>query len=159
MKLSIVGLVDLYTSVLFVLLLIHEVSYYSYMLKGKKILLVDDTMFMRDRLVKELEKIGLNGFDVHQEDDGDKAYELLNKGEVKFDLIMSDVNMPRMDGITLLKKVRQSNKWFKDIKFLLVTTDSEKDKVIEALKYKVSGYIVKSSIDQKLEQEILRLLA
>jgi HAMP domain-containing protein len=70
------------------------------------------------------------------------------------------LNMPKMDGLQLLKKMRGSEKEnIKNFKFLMLTTESEKDKIIEAIKYKVNGYIIKQNMEAKLIEEIERILS
>lgn len=103
-----------------------------------KVLVVDDFPTMR-RIVKNLLKqLGFENID--EADDGVNALAKLKNGG--FGLVVSDWNMPNMEGIDLLRAVRQEPS-VKDIPFLMVTAEAEKEKVIEAIKAGVDNYIVK----------------
>lgn len=118
-----------------------------------KILIVDDFATMRRILKNILKQLGFNN--ITEADDGTTALEELAKNS--FDLIISDWNMPKMTGIELLKKVR-SDPASKDIPFLMVTAEAQKQNVIEAVQAGVSNYVVKpftaESISEKLEKII-----
>ncbi len=115
--------------------------------KNKRILIVDDTAFMRNNLIKILDELGFGLGFIDQAVNGKEALEFLSKSNTgqkhPYDLIFCDWNMPIMTGIELLKTVRKSDNYFKTIPFILITTDSEKDKVLEAVQLKVSNYIIK----------------
>jgi len=103
-----------------------------------KILVVDDFATMR-RIVKNiLKQIGFTN--ISEADDGVTALEAMSK--TQFDLVISDWNMPKMTGIELLKKVRSTPE-FKDLPFLMVTAEAQKQNVIEAVQAGVSNYVVK----------------
>lgn len=118
-----------------------------------KILVVDDFPTMR-RIIKNLLK-QLGYENIEEAEDGIQAYsKLKNNG---FEFIVSDWNMPNMDGFELLKKVR-SDPQLKDIPFLMVTAEAEKDKVIEAIKAGVSNYIVKPFTAEILREKMDRIM-
>ena len=103
-----------------------------------KILCVDDFSTMR-RIVKNiLKQLGYENID--EAEDGIQAYSKLKSGG--FGFLVSDWNMPNMDGLELLKRVR-SDPDLKNLPVLMVTAEAEKDKVIEAIKAGVNNYIVK----------------
>ncbi len=117
-----------------------------------KVLIVDDFATMR-RIVKNiLTQLGFKNF--IEADDGSVAWEILQKEKVDF--IVSDWNMPKMTGIELLKKVRASDK-FADLPFLMVTAEAQKDNIIEAVKEKVSNYIVKPFTPEVLGEKINKI--
>jgi len=117
-----------------------------------KILIVDDFATMR-RIVKNiLTQLGFKNF--IEADDGSVAWEILQKETVDF--IVSDWNMPKMPGIELLKKVRADDK-LKDIPFLMVTAEAQKENIIEAVKAKVSNYIVKPFTPETLGEKIEKI--
>ncbi len=119
-----------------------------------KILIVDDFATMR-RIVKNiLTQLGFKNF--IEADDGSVAWEILQKEQVDF--IVSDWNMPKMPGIELLKKVRADEK-LKDIPFLMVTAEAQKENIIEAVKAKVSNYIVKPFTPETLGEKIEKIFA
>ena len=119
-----------------------------------KIMIVDDFATMR-RIVKNiLVQLGFKNF--VEADDGSVAWELLQKKPVDF--IVSDWNMPKMSGIELLKKVRGDDQ-LKDIPFLMVTAEAQKENIIEAVKAKVTNYIVKPFTPEILGEKIDKIFS
>jgi len=117
-----------------------------------KVLIVDDFQTMR-RIVKGvLKELGFKN--VVEADNGLAALEVL-KGE-KIDFIVSDWNMPEMTGIELLKAVRASEEW-KDLPFLMVTSEGRSEQVIEAAKNRVNNYVVKPFTPTTLEEKIKKI--
>jgi two-component system chemotaxis response regulator CheY len=119
--------------------------------KNMKVLVVDDFPTMR-RIVKNiLRQLGINN--ISEAEDGVKASALLEID--RFDLIISDWNMPNMTGIELLRHVRGTER-IKDIPFLMVTAEAQQENIIEAVKAKVSNYIVKpftaDTLNEKMEK-------
>jgi two-component system chemotaxis response regulator CheY len=116
------------------------------------ILVVDDFSTMR-RIVKNvLRQFGY--VNIIEADDGTTALEILRKEKINF--IVSDWNMPRMSGLELLKAVRTSEEW-KDLPFLMVTAEGQKEHVIEAVKHRVSNYIVKPFTPETLMGKINKI--
>jgi two-component system chemotaxis response regulator CheY len=114
-----------------------------------KILVIDDFSTMR-RIVKNiLKQLGFEN--IEEAEDGVQAYSKLQNGG--FGFVVSDWNMPNMDGIELLRKVR-SDPALKDIPFLMVTAEAEKEKVIEAIKSGVNNYIVKPFTAEVLKEKM-----
>jgi two-component system chemotaxis response regulator CheY len=103
-----------------------------------KILIVNDFCIMRKIIRNILTQFGFKN--ILEADDGTTAFEILKKEKV--DLIISDWNMPKMNGIELLKTVRNDEN-LKDIPFIMVTAEAQKENILEAIKYKVNQYIVK----------------
>ena len=118
-----------------------------------KILIVDDFATMRKIIKNILLQLGFK--DILEADDGTTALELLKKQKV--DLIISDWNMPKMPGIELLKAIR-SNEELKDIKFIMVTAEAQKENVIEAIKYGVNQYVVKPFTPETLKEKLEKVL-
>jgi len=78
--------------------------------------------------------------------DGKEALEKLRAGVIPTPyIILMDLNMPRMDGISCLKEIRADNNLKQTIIFILTTSDDEKDKT-DAYNYNIAGYITKSKI-------------
>lgn len=111
-----------------------------------KILTVDDSKFMRFQIKKALEEIG-GSYQVLEASDGKKAIEAFYANR-DIELIISDWNMPGMDGIDMIKTLR-SNGW--TVPILMVTANRLKDDVLEGLKAGANNYIGKP-----LETEVLR---
>ena len=117
--------------------------------KNMKILIVDDFSTMR-RIIKNL--LRDLGFDNTQEaDDGQTALPMLNGGD--FDFLVTDWNMPGMQGIDLLKAVRADGK-IKTLPVLMVTAESKREQIVEAAQAGVNGYIVKPFTAQTLKEKI-----
>jgi two-component system chemotaxis response regulator CheY len=116
-----------------------------------KILVVDDFATMRRIMKNILKQLGYTN--ITEADDGTTALEEMKKNT--FDLIISDWNMPKMTGLELLKKIRTDSD-FKEIPFLMVTAEAQKQNVIEAVQAGVSNYVVKpftaGAISEKLEK-------
>jgi two-component system chemotaxis response regulator CheY len=116
-----------------------------------KVLVVDDFATMRRILKNILKQIGFTK--IIDADDGSTALAMLKKDKV--DLIISDWNMPKVSGLELLKAVR-SDESIKDMPFLMVTAEAQKDSVVQAIQAGVSNYVVKpftpDTIKEKLEQ-------
>ena len=116
------------------------------------VMIVDDFATMR-RIVKNiLTQLGFKNF--VEADDGSVAWDMLQKNPVDF--IVSDWNMPKMTGIELLKKVRSDDN-LKGIPFLMVTAEAQKENIVEAVKAKVSNYIVKPFTPETLGEKIEKI--
>ncbi len=121
--------------------------------KDIKILVVDDLVTMRDLLITSLNKLGF--FNIDQVEDGDVALKFLLKED--FDLLITDWKMPNMTGIDLTRAVRSNNK-LKHIKILMVTTNTDKTEIAEAIAVGVDGYLVKPFTLKMLEDNLVVLL-
>ncbi len=114
-----------------------------------KILVVDDFSTMR-RIVKNLlRQLGYE--DIEEAEDGAQAFSKLQGGG--FGFVVSDWNMPNMDGLEMLKKVRADPE-LKDIPILMVTAEAEKDKVIAAIQAGVNNYVVKPFTGEILKEKM-----
>lgn len=115
------------------------------------VLVVDDFATMRRILRDVLKEIGFTK--IVEADDGSTALAVLKKGKV--DLIVSDWNMPEVTGLELLKAVR-GDESMKNVPFLMVTAEGQKDSVVQAVQAGVDNYVVKpftaDTIKEKLEQ-------
>ncbi len=117
-----------------------------------KILLIDDSKTMRNIQKSVLTQLGYT--DVAEACDGQDA--LSKVGAYQPDLILVDWNMPNMDGLSFVKAFRQSNK---TTPLIMVTTESEKSRVIEAIKAGVNNYVVKPFTPDLLSQRITETLS
>ncbi|MEX0798058.1 MAG: response regulator [Bacteriovoracaceae bacterium] len=120
--------------------------------KDINILVVDDMNTMRKIVKNSLRKLGFVNF--NEAVNGVEAWKILNSGDIKFDLIVSDWNMPKMTGLELLKKVR-GEEVFKSLPFLMVTAEGEQEQIKEAIGAGVSNFLLKpftpDSFQKKLE--------
>ena len=103
-----------------------------------KVLLVDDSKMMRNIQKKILETLG--NVEFTEAGDGVLALEAIAAAPAKFDLILIDWNMPNMDGFTLVGRIRATDK---TTPLIMVTTESEKERIIEAIKAGVNNYALK----------------
>ena len=117
-----------------------------------QILLVDDSRTIRNIQKNTLAKMGQT--DVSEAADGFEALTAL--AAQRPDLMLVDWNMPNMDGITLVKKVREKDK---TLPIIMVTTEAEKSRVIEALKAGVNNYVVKPFTAETLSEKIEQTMA
>ena len=117
--------------------------------KDMKILIVDDFSTMR-RIVKNLLR-DLGFTNTSEADDGLTALPMLQTG--KFDFLVTDWNMPGMQGIDLLKAVRADAN-LASLPVLMVTAESKKDQIVEAAQAGVNGYVVKPFTAATLKEKI-----
>ncbi len=126
--------------------------------KNIKILIVDDFSTMR-RIIKNLLR-DLGFTNTSEADDGITALPMLQSGN--FELLITDWNMPGMQGIDLLRAVRADAK-LATLPVLMVTAEQKKEQIIEAAKAGVNGYIVKpftaATLKEKLEKIFERIEA
>ena len=120
--------------------------------KDMKILIVDDFSTMR-RIVKNLLR-DLGFTNTQEADDGQTAWPLLQTGN--FDFLVTDWNMPGMDGLTLLKKVRADEK-LSTMPVLLVTAEAKREQIIVAAQAGVNGYVVKPFTAITLKEKIEKI--
>jgi two-component system chemotaxis response regulator CheY len=111
--------------------------------KDTRILVIDDMPSIRDLVKSQLKSMGFQS--IVEAQDGQEGLQVLDKrlmdGE-PIQLVISDWNMPKLKGLELLKKVRASAE-FKDLPFVLLTSEAEREQVTEAVLSGVSQYIVK----------------
>lgn len=119
-----------------------------------KILLVDDSRTMRNIQKKVFESLGQVEF--AEAGDGVEALAVLGAaGAGPFDLVLVDWNMPNMDGITMVRKVRETDK---RTPMIMVTTEAEKQRVIDAIKAGVNNYVVKPFTPESLMEKVQQTL-
>ncbi len=121
--------------------------------KDLTVLVVDDFSTMR-RIVRNILR-ELDFKNILEADDGATAIEILKTHHV--DLIVYEWNMHKVTGLELLKHVR-SNEATKDIPFLMVTAEAQKENIIEAVKAKVSNYIIKPFTAVTLSEKLAKIL-
>lgn len=121
-----------------------------------KILIVDDFSTMRRIIKNLLRDLGFNN--THEADDGNTALPLLKNGD--FEFVVTDWNMPGMQGIDLLKEIRKDQALC-HIPVLMVTAEAKREQIIEAAQSGVNGYIIKpftaATLKEKLEKIFERI--
>jgi two-component system chemotaxis response regulator CheY len=121
------------------------------MSKPTRILTVDDSASMRALL---LHALNASGFEVAQADDGIAALEWLAINEV--DVVITDINMPRLDGFGLIERLRAGNR-HNDRPILVLTTESSDEKKQRARDAGATGWIVKPFDPEKLATAVRRV--
>jgi DNA-binding response OmpR family regulator len=120
---------------------------------SKKILIVEDDNILSDTLSLSLRD---EGYNVLQAFDGEEGFSTAEKESP--DLILCDINMLVMDGLTMLKKIRETS-WGKNLNFIMLTNLDDEKQIYEALKNSVFSYLVKSDwglgdIIKRIKEEI-----
>jgi two-component system chemotaxis response regulator CheY len=119
-----------------------------------KILVVDDSLTMRRIIVNSLIRLGFK--DTVEAENGRKAFDVVLKGGI--DLVLTDWNMPEVSGLEFVQMIRK-DETHKGIPILMITTNSGKEEVVDALKAGVNNYIVKPFTPETLKEKILELVA
>ena len=117
--------------------------------KNMKILVVDDFATMRGIIKNLLRDLGYSN--ITEADDGSTALPILRAGS--FDFLITDWNMPIMNGLDLLKEVRGDERLCK-LPVLLVTAEAKRDQIVEAAEAGVNGYVVKPFTANTLKEKI-----
>ena len=126
--------------------------------KDMKILIVDDFSTMRRIIKNLLRDLGFNN--TSEADDGQTALPMLKTG--KFDFLVTDWNMPVMDGLSLLKAVRADEE-LSSMPVLMVTAEAKREQIVVAAEAGVNGYVVKPftaiTLREKIDKIFERLQA
>ncbi len=117
-----------------------------------RILVVDDMSTMRRIIRTILNQLGYTN--IEEAENGKQALAKL-KSE-KFDFVITDWNMPEMDGLTLVREIRNDPE-LKNLPVLMVTAEARKENVIEALKAGVNNYIVKPFTPEVLKEKMEKI--
>lgn len=117
-----------------------------------RILIVDDFATMR-RIVKNLLR-DLGYMNTTEADDGATALPILKNGE--FDFVITDWNMPNMQGIDLLTEIRKDER-LKHIPVLMVTAEAKREQIVKAANAGVNGYVVKPFTAETLKAKIEKI--
>ena len=123
-----------------------------------KFLIVDDFSTMRRIVRGLLKEMGCNN--AEEAEDGAVALSMLKNG--KFDFVVSDINMPNMNGFDLLKAIK-ADEQLKHLPLLMVTAEARKEDIVLAAQCGAAGYIVKpftkATLEEKLQKILLKLAA
>lgn len=117
------------------------------------IITVDDSSTMRRIIKNTLQKLGFSS--ILEAGNGIEALEVMAKNKV--DMIVTDWNMPEMDGLTFVKTVRQKDQ-YKDTPILMITTEAAKEDILTALRSGVNNYVVKPFTPDTLQEKVFKLL-
>lgn len=123
-------------------------------MEGKKVIFVEDSPTMRRIIMNSLNKIGIN--DVTEAENGLDALDKM--GDSSWDMVITDWNMPEMNGEELVKELRNSSNYSKT-PILMITTRGMQDDVMTAIKMGVNGYIVKPFTPEVLKKKIAEIFS
>ena len=117
------------------------------------IITVDDSSTMRRIIKNTLQKLGFET--IIEAGNGVEALEVMSTNKV--DMIVTDWNMPEMDGLTFVKAVRAKDE-YKDLPILMITTEAAKEDILTALRSGVNNYVVKPFTPETLQEKVFKLL-
>jgi two-component system chemotaxis response regulator CheY len=120
-----------------------------------RVLIVDDSSVMRKIVDRSLRQAGLEVAEVFEASNGAEA--LVKVAETKVDLILSDINMPTMDGLELVRQL-QAVENAKGVPIIMVTTEAGESHVVQALASGARGYIRKPFTPDQIKERIIPLL-
>lgn len=118
-------------------------------------LIVDDSSVMRKIVERALRQAGLSLLVVHEAGSGTEGLDLLKAKQV--DLILSDINMPSMDGLEFLRQIR-AQKLAPGVPVVMITTESSEEHVKQAILAGAQGYIRKPFTAEQVKERVLPLL-
>ena len=119
----------------------------------QSIITVDDSSTMRRIIKNTLQKLGFET--ILEAGNGVEALEVMSKNKV--DMIVTDWNMPEMDGLTFVKAVRAKDE-YKDLPILMITTEAAKEDILTALRSGVNNYVVKPFTPETLQEKVFKFL-
>lgn len=116
---------------------------------SKRVLVADDSSTMRKIILRSLQAVGVPA--AEEAADGQEAIDMFKKAP--FDLVLTDWNMPNKNGLDVIREIRAMNG---AVPIIMVTTEAEKTRVLEAIQAGVSDYLVKpftaDTLREKLEK-------
>jgi two-component system chemotaxis response regulator CheY len=116
-----------------------------------RVMIVDDSSTMRKIVTTQLNNLSIT--DVIQAENGRDGLEKLSE-HMPVDIVLLDINMPIMDGMVMLKRMREHRVYDK-VKVIMVTSESEKAKVIESIYAGANDYIVKPFKPENFKRKIV----
>jgi len=125
-------------------------------MKEIRALIVDDSSVMRKIVERSLRQAGLDPLVVHEAGSGTEGLEVLKDRTV--DLILSDINMPSMDGLEFVRQIRAQN-LAPGVPVVMITTESSEEHVKQAILAGARGYIRKPFTAEQVKERVLPLIA
>ena len=120
-----------------------------------EILVVDDSAAIRKILQRVLRQTGMAIGNIMEAGDGEEALAILKTRKV--DLVLTDINMPKMDGLQFLGKVKSTADW-EAIPVVMITTEGGETKVAEAVRLGAAGYVRKPFTADQIKEKLAALL-
>lgn len=119
------------------------------------VMIVDDSAAIRKILQRVLVQAGVALGAVHEASDGNEALAVLKTNKVG--LILSDINMPNMDGIELLTKIKEDAE-IRTVPILMVTTEGNQARVMQALQLGAAGYVRKPFTADQIKEKLVGVI-
>ena len=119
------------------------------------VLIVDDSAAIRKILQRVLRQTDLPLCEIHEAGDGTEAVEILKTRS--FGLVLSDINMPQMDGLQLLARVKEMPH-MKNVPVIMITTEGGQGKVMEAVQLGATGYVRKPFTAEQIKEKLAGVL-
>jgi two-component system chemotaxis response regulator CheY len=119
------------------------------------VLIVDDSAAIRKILTRVLRQTGMAIQTIHEAGDGQDALALM--AQHRIDLVLSDINMPKMDGLQLLGALKASPQWH-NIPVVMITTEGGETKVADAVRLGAAGYVRKPFTADQIKEKLVGLL-
>lgn len=119
---------------------------------AKSLLIVDDSATMRKIIMRTVRMSGLEFDKTEEAGNGAEAIEKLKEGPV--DIILCDINMPEMNGIDMVKKVRAELPTCSQTKIIMVSTESSQELIDDLLASGANGYITKPFTPEKFQEKL-----
>jgi two-component system chemotaxis response regulator CheY len=119
------------------------------------VLVVDDSAAIRKILTRVLRQTGMAIQTIHEAGDGQDALALM--AQHRIDLVLSDINMPKMDGLQLLGALKSSPQW-RNIPVVMITTEGGETKVADAVRLGAAGYVRKPFTADQIKEKLVGLL-
>ena len=119
------------------------------------VLVVDDSAAIRKILTRVLRQTGMAIHTIHEAGDGQEALAVMALHRI--DLVLSDINMPKMDGLQLLASLKASPQWQK-IPVVMITTEGGETKVAEAVRLGAAGYVRKPFTADQIKEKLVGIL-
>ena len=120
------------------------------------VLIVDDSAAIRKILQRILKHAQLPVGNILEAGDGVEALEVLRGNTIG--LMLTDINMPNMDGLRLLSAVRSDDRW-RELPVVVITTEGSEQKVMEAAKLGASAYLRKPFTTEQIKEKLEKLVA
>jgi two-component system chemotaxis response regulator CheY len=119
------------------------------------VLIVDDSAAIRKILQRVLRQTGMSIRTIHEAGDGQEALDLLKSRPIN--LVLSDINMPKMDGLQLLGAIKAAAEW-QSIPVVMITTEGGESKVGEAVRLGAAGYVRKPFTADQIKEKLVGIL-
>jgi two-component system chemotaxis response regulator CheY len=119
------------------------------------VLIVDDSAAIRKILQRVLRQTNVPIGEVFEAGDGIEALALMKTQKVG--LILSDINMPNMDGLQLLSELKANETW-KSVPILMITTEGSQNKVVEAVNLGAAGYVRKPFTADQIKEKLVTII-